>query len=472
MAGLGARDRALGTLDGGQLDVLVVGGINGAGVLLEAVLRGYRAGLVEAVDFASGASGRSTKLVHGGLRYLARGELAIVREAARERDRLLRLAPDLVTPLPYLLPLDSRLERERGRLVLALYDHLGLGALPRHRFVTQGDLATRFRAYAHLGPHGAWEYFEAQTEDARLTIAVLRAAVERGAVVANHVVWTGQRPDDGGNVVELRDALGGGRFEVRASCLVLAVGAALGMAASRSGWKGIDIRPGKGVHLVLRTTAFPASHALAVREPQDRRYLTLRPWRGHLLVGSTDTPADDSELRSGRVQRHEIEYLLAGTRRALPDADLALRAAWSGFRPLIGGGTSTVSLSREDRIFTPGDGVLAVCGGKLTTFRPIARRALDLIDARSGRRGAEGVPGAHRSAHRARVRGDAGTRSRLSRRTPTPGSDRGDVRDPLGRSHVPARSQPHCARRGSRERETLGADHGFVAQLVSGRGGA
>lgn len=383
MTGLGPRDAALAALDDRSFDVLVVGGgITGAGIALELVARGRSCALVEARDFASGTSSRSSKLIHGGLRYLARGELGIVRESLHERRRLLTLAPDIVRPMPYLFPLGSLTEELRVRAVVAMYERLaGDDGLPAHRRVPPREVARHFAGYGDRASRGAVLYYEAQADDFRLTLAVLRAAAERGAVVTNHVRCVSV---DTGPGATLHDERSGRRLRVRARVVVAALGVWLGPAAAEWSWRSAEMRPAKGIHLVLDPPPFDL-HATVVAQHPDRRYLSLMPWHGRVLAGTTDVLADDDQLARPVATEAEVAYVVDAIRASIPSWRPIVRAAWAGFRPLLGGTrTSTVDLSREDRILEPAPGVIAVAGGKLTTYAAIARRVRALVDSHLG----------------------------------------------------------------------------------------
>lgn len=364
--------------------VVVGGGITGAGIVLEATSRGYQCALIEANDFAAGTSSRSSKMIHGGLRYLARREFGIVRESLREREALLALAPQLVTPMPFLLPLRTVMDRAKGLIALPLYERLaGRSALPRHRTVRGSELQRRVPHLAHVDT--AVEYFDAVTDDARLTMTVLRTAAERGAVIANHIALEHLVHAAGETRAHVADA-SGDRFEIRCRLAVLAVGAWLSEIAPRQGWDGVRVRPAKGIHLVLRASA-PLEAAVVVRHPNDGRYLFLIPWKGQILFGTSDTAAGPADLRGPRADPADVTYALACLKAWFPEWQPDIRAAWAGLRPLIDETVvGTADISREDRILEPAPGAVVIAGGKLTTFRAIARRALDIVDLRLGGR--------------------------------------------------------------------------------------
>ncbi len=386
---LGMRDLALERLSTEVFDVCVVGGgITGAGVALDAVSRGFSVALVERDDFASGASSRSSKLVHGGLRYLAKGDIGVCRDALRERELLLRLAPGLVQPIRflYLLPRGGRppFMVDAG---LRAYDLLarrrGADRCRRVELAAAETLAPPLRAERLAG---AWSFVEARTDDARLVLTVLEEAVRRGAVVANHV-----RALDVGTVgarahaLEAYDERSGTGLEIRSRALVNATGVWAfdwsGGAASSA-----RLRPSKGVHLVVPAARLPLACPVVLPVPDGRDVFALP--RGRIVtIGTTDS-AWDIGARPPRVELSEVEYLLAAVRDTL-DVDLKpsdVVAAWAGLRPLIAGRTgATADLSRRHAISISETGVVTVTGGKLTTFR---RMALDAVDAACDRLGA------------------------------------------------------------------------------------
>ena len=378
MSGVGRRADALARIADGSFDVLVVGGgIVGAGVLLDATLRGYRAALVERDDFASGTSSRSSKLIHGGLRYFARGEIGIVRDSLRERAHLVATAPTLVRPMRHIFPMRTRSAALIARTTLTGYDLLG--SRPRHRVMTAREIASDAQL-ATIAPSGAIEYWEAQADDTRLVFATLAAAVGRGAVAVNHVSAVARR--DG--AVQLRDGVDGRGLDVETRAVVFAVGAWLGDARAEFDWSSLRLRPAKGIHVVLRVRPRDANVLMRAR---DGRYLNCMPWHEHVLAGTTDTPATRDEIDDPRAGADDIAYVLDAVRPLYPDAAGSVRAVWAGVRPLVDTrARTTARLSREDQIVPMGRGAFAVAGGKMTTFQAMARRAVDAVDAYLGQK--------------------------------------------------------------------------------------
>jgi glycerol-3-phosphate dehydrogenase len=370
----------------GTFDVLVVGGgITGAGVALDAASRGLSVALVERDDFASGASGRSSRLIHGGLRYLQHGEFGIVRESLRERAILLRLAPHLVRPVAFFIPEADVMRRTTLRTGLTAYDALAAGRHPgRHRVVSAEELG---RVAPGLGrPSPALTYVECRTDDARLTLAVIRTARAHGALVANHAAVAALTTDASGRVTGARIADGASEasFDVRARITVNATGVwadvvrALGCEAPEM------MRPSKGIHLVFRPGAVRTTSAIALRAGNGRPIFVL-PWQDRTYAGTSDTPYD-GELEEPPVEPSDVAYLLEPVARAFPGvSEQDVVASWAGLRPLLDRHDGhTVDLSRRHVIEERPHGLLTVTGGKLTTYRAMAEAAVDAVTRRLG----------------------------------------------------------------------------------------
>ncbi len=397
------RDEALARLAAEEFDVLVVGGgITGAGVALDAASRGLRTALVERHDFASGTSSKSSKLVHGGIRYLQQGEYRLVYENLAERQRLLENAPHLVTPLPFLIPLfgkDGAVNRSVARAyrtALWLYDVTGgLRIGRRHAKVTRAEALEHLPTLRVDRLVAGFLYWDARADDARLTLAVLRTAVlDHGAVAANHTNVEDLLTGDGGRVTGARVApVGAEPFEVRAAVVVNAGG--VWSDEVRALDEGVDprsIRPAKGVHVTVPADAFPCDIAAVLPVPKDRRSIFVVSWGDHVYLGTTDTewdgPLDDPDCTP-----EDVDYLLgaanAVSTRAITPADIT--GIWSGLRPLLapGGGRTpserTADLSRRHTVRTSPGGVVTVTGGKLTTYRRMAEDTVDATVAVLGR---------------------------------------------------------------------------------------
>ncbi len=380
--------RDLEGLTEGTFDLLVVGGgINGAGIARDAAGRGLRTGLVERDDFGSGTSGRSSKLIHGGLRYLEQGRLFQVRESLRERRTLLRVAPQVVRPLPFLLPIyrNGRLGPTRLRIGLALYDLLAGRDLPRHRFFGPEAADHLVPGLREEGLRGGALYTDAVTDDRRLTVLNVLDATRRGAVVANHAELTEVRADGDGLLrASLTDRRGGGRLEVRSRAVVNATGPwAEETARLFDGDAGPRMRPTRGAHIALpRCTG---ETALLFESPDDGRVVLAIPWAGLTLFGTTDTD-DRSDPGTVTPTDEDIEYLLRAARHVLPEAPPPgerLLFAFAGIRPLVGHGTRTPSsVSRRSRIAPSrafGPRFISILGGKLTSYRSLACSVVDRL---------------------------------------------------------------------------------------------
>ena len=418
---LSARGRreALDEMARAPLDVLVIGGgITGAGVALDAAARGYRVGLIERGDFAGGTSSRSTKLVHGGIRYLPELDVPLVREALLERGRLLRNAPHLVHPLAFVLPLYASSRHPVGLPIappggiglglildagLTLYDVLaGRENVARHRRLSAAETTKRAPCLVPDGLKTGFLYYDAQTDDARLTLTVLRTAAARGALLANYCEAADFLRDGGRTVgVVARDTLGQGgeggdeadgetqTREIRARHVVNAAGVWSEQVERLAGeTPQLRVQPSKGTHLVFAKELFGlGDEAIVLPETADRRIIFIVPWLSRALVGTTDDATDN--LRPPVATSDEIDYLLAHlnrfTRRPVTREDIL--ATYAGYRPLLRlqKGRTPARLSRTHAIVEGDDGLLTLSGGKLTTYRRMAEELLDRIDAREGR---------------------------------------------------------------------------------------
>lgn len=384
--GLGARDRALELLAASAsdpLDVLVVGGgVTGAGIGLDAAARGLRVGLVERSDFASGTSSKSSKLVHGGLRYLERGDLRLVREAVAERDLLRRLAPHLVEAVPFIVPAGGRRMRARMGAGLWAYDALSaFKALHMHRRLGAREMRDLLPPMQR-DPRGAYLYHDCKTDDVRLVMELLIGAVRVGALVCNHCEVTAVQPGTGMCAVAVRDACSKQSFEIRARSVVVAAGVwadrleSLIRPHSRP-----RLRPSKGVHLVFNPEQLPVSAAaVLIPDAERRRMLFVVPWLGRVLVGTTDTPYD-GDLDDPSVRPHDYAYCLDALNASF-DVGLTPKhvlGAFAGLRPLVRSAAgATADLSRRHLVYDLAPGVVGITGGKLTTWR---RMAIDAVES-------------------------------------------------------------------------------------------
>lgn len=383
------RDRALARLQGGPFDVLVIGGgITGAGIARDAALRGLAVALVERDDFASGTSSRSSRLVHGGVRYLEHGYLHLVFEASTERRTLLRIAPQVVRPLRFTWPVyrGARIPRWKLQAGLALYDALALFRnVGRHRGLSSSRVLDDEPALSHDGLTGGAQYWDAATDDAALTLANVLDARANDAVVLNHAEVTALTTDKGavtGAVVH--DRLGDSSVTVRARVVVNATGPwtdairHLEDPAAKPAVLGT-----KGVHIAVPAERVGNRGAVTMLSAVDGRVMFTLPAGAQTIVGTTDTPTDASPDQV-RATREDVDYLLRSANAFFPAARLGPRdviSAWAGIRPLVSSGNKgdPASASREHRISTGPLGVIAISGGKLTTYRLIAEQVVDRV---------------------------------------------------------------------------------------------
>lgn len=369
-------------------DLLVIGaGITGAGVARDAAMRGLRVLVVDAQDLAFGTSSRSSRLIHGGVRYLEQGEIGLVYEALRERRRLYKIAGHLVQPSQFLFPAyrGDRLPLWKLRIGLTLYDALSLYRSRGHR--TLGPAAARLMEplLAPAGLRGAVTYEDAVTDDARLTLTTLQDARRHGAEVLTYAAVRSLGRDGPDHIAELGDGL-----RVRARAVLVAAGPwtserLLGIAGREL------LSLSRGIHVVLRAADLPIRQPVVVQAAKERRILFVVPWGARTYLGTTDTAYEGDPAASG-VTPADAEELFSLIGRIMPSAGLRhdrIVSAWSGVRPLVRapaepGDDSTVELSRSHRLVETETGVLALVGGKLTTYRAMAEEAVDRIESRLG----------------------------------------------------------------------------------------
>jgi len=368
--------------------VVIGGGATGLGVALDAAARGLAVALIEAEDFAKGTSSRATKLVHGGVRYLAQGELGLVREALHERAVLLRIAPHLVQPLPFILPLYGARGRWLDQWVyrsgLFLYDLLAGGQ--RLGRTTRLAPAAALALSPGLQPRqlaGALRYWDGQFDDARLAVALARSAIARGAVVVTRCAAVELEHRDGrvaGVIVEDRES--GARHRLETRCVINATGVWVDAVRrmDRAGRADL-VAPSQGVHLVVDRGFLPGEHAMLVPRTADGRVLFAVPWLGRVILGTTDTPRNDLAAEPEPFA-DEVAFILGEAARYLARAPTRadVRSVWVGLRPLVrppetdAGDTKT--LSREHAVLIERSGLVTVTGGKWTTYRAMAEDVL------------------------------------------------------------------------------------------------
>jgi glycerol-3-phosphate dehydrogenase len=384
--------RTVAALKDETFDLLILGGgITGAGVALDASLRGLRVALIDKGDFASGTSSVSSKLVHGGFRYLEHGNFHLVYEALHERRLLLDNAPHLVHTLRFVIPFykSARLRPWQWRAGLTLYDLLaGASNVHRSRPLNERRLRHEFPGLRTEGLEGGADYYDAQMDDARLCVEVVRTAAAQGACVANYVEAVAFAMQ-GGKITGVRavDRVGGGDFAVRARLVLNATGPWVDAVRRMAGDAGAaHLRPTKGVHLVLPDRSLTAAFLLL--HPTDGRVLFVIPWLGKTLIGTTDTLTPESPDHLD-VTPEEVRYLLDAHNHyfapALTAGDVLGR--FVGLRPLVRSRTGKPSaISREFRVFASPSGLLSVAGGKYTTYRRMAEILTDTVVRRLGRR--------------------------------------------------------------------------------------
>ena len=387
-------DRVRAGVDPQPWDLLVVGaGITGAGIARDAAMRGLRVLVVDGRDLAYGTSSRSSRLIHGGVRYLEQGEIGLVYEALRERRRLYKIAGHLVAPVQFLFPAyrGDRLPLWKLRVGLTLYDALSLYRSRGHRTLSPAATRRLEPLLAAEGLRGAVSYEDAVTDDARLTLTTLQSARRHGAEVLTYSPVLALRREGELHVAEV--AVGGGEaVRVRARAVFVAAGPwtsekLLGAAGRQL------LSLSRGIHIVLRAADLPLRQPVVVQAAKERRILFVVPWGARTYLGTTDTAYEGDPGASG-VTTADAEELFKFIGRILPNEGLRhdrIVSAWSGVRPLVraagasaGDGESTVELSRSHRIVETETGVFALVGGKLTTYRAMAEEAVDKVEAALG----------------------------------------------------------------------------------------
>ena len=383
-----SRRAGLGALTGHPADLLIVGGgITGAGIARDAAMRGLRTVLLEQGDLGAGTSSRSSRLVHGGLRYLEQGRLRLVLEANRERRVLLRLAPHLVRPLPFVFPLHQgdRVPLWRLAAGMWLYDLLALFRnVAAHRMLSKRALLAGEPMIRERGLLGGARYFDAQCDDARLVLATARAAALSGARIATYTGVEELELTDG-RVTGARvvDVLTGERGVVRAAAVLNATGPWTDRvrALEDPGCRPL-LRPTKGVHVVVPRSRLGHHEAIAFLSPIDGRVMFALPWGDDSYVGTTDTDAGEPP-ETVTASADDVVYLLRSINALFPNARLGVedvRVTWAGLRPLLRDGAAGPSgASREHAIVEGAAGMLTIAGGKLTTYRVMAQEAVDRV---------------------------------------------------------------------------------------------
>jgi len=381
------RRSQLETIDGKSFDLVVIGGgISGAGIAHEAAFRGLRVALLEKGDIASGTSSASSKLIHGGLRYLEQIKFGLVAESVRERQLLLELAPELVWPIDFVLPTyrDSKHSARKMRLGMWIYQRLaGRHRIGRPRHLGPEEFAELEPALRQDGLVQACIYQDCQTNDARLTLAAAKAAYLAGAAVLPRCEVTGAERD-GESVARLcvTDLLSGQAFKIGAAQIVLAAGPWTDQVVELLGLSHPQlVRRTRGVHICIPVDKAPVTRAVAISHPQDGRAMFILPWgKTHTVVGTTDTDHEGT-VEGLQASREDAEYLLVAYNRYCPAHPLGLDdivSSWTGLRPLVyEPGKPPSKVSREHLIKRLAPNLTVIVGGKLTTFRAMAHEVVE-----------------------------------------------------------------------------------------------
>ena len=379
-------------------DVAIIGGgATGLGVALDAAARGFSVVLIESHDFAKGTSSRATKLVHGGVRYLAQGNISLVREALHERSTLLANAPHLAQPLAFVMPSYKFWEAPFYGVGLKMYDVLaGKAGLGATEFLNRDETLALLPNSKKDGPggqlKGGVKYWDGQFDDARLALALARTAAAKGALLVNYCAATGLIHEDGKAVgLHVKDVETGKAYDIKAKAIINATGVWVDQFRMADGQAiGRDVKamvaPSQGVHIVVDRSFLPASHnmshAMLIPKTADGRVLFAVPWLGKTILGTTDTPRDDV-VREPLAFKGELDFILNESARYLTKAPRRadIKSIWVGLRPLVkpadDDGDDTKGLSREHTILVSKSGLVTVTGGKWTTYRAMAEDVLD-----------------------------------------------------------------------------------------------
>ena len=364
--------------------VIIGGGATGLGTAVEAATRGDRVVLLERGDFAHGTSSRSTKLIHGGLRYLRQGNLRLVADSLAERGRLLRNAPHLVRPLPFVLPTNGWFETAFYATGLKLYDHLaGDHSLGPSRILNSRETLALAPTLAPARARGGLAYVDAQFDDARLAIALAQTAADWGAIPLNHVAVTALvKSHDRVCGVTARDAESGQVFELRAKVIINAAGV-FGDAIRRldEPTAAPELAPSQGAHLVLPRRFLPGDTAVIIPRTADGRVLFAIPWHGCVLIGTTDTPVTET-ADEPRPLTAEIEFLLEHAARYFTPAPAAsdILSVFAGLRPLVKSDQATSRTPRDHALLVSPSGLVSISGGKWTTYRKMGEDTVNTAE--------------------------------------------------------------------------------------------
>ena len=382
-------------------DVLIIGGgITGAGLALDAAARGLKTALVEKRDFAAGTSSRSTKLIHGGLRYLEQFDVALVREALLERSVLARIAPHQAEAFPFVIPIYADRQRNYDhplimRAGLFLYDLLaGRQNFAKHRRLSREEALRLAPQLDPRGLKGAFLYYDALTNDSRLVIEIVKAAHQHGAAIANYTRVESYLRDADGKITGARvlDELSGERIELRARVTINATGIWMEEMIRLDGGsaEGLKkkLRPAKGIHLTIAANRLKVDAAWLIPSLTGHRFYFVVPWEGRVNIGTTDTDYSGGK-DFPQAEHDEVAEILNAINSYFPEANLDpsdVISAWAGLRPLISDANAkdTTKVSRKEEMIETADGLISIGGGKLTTYRAMAEHGIDLVLKRLG----------------------------------------------------------------------------------------
>lgn len=379
-----SRDKLLAEMRGGKSldwDIIIIGGgITGAGILREAVRRGYRALLLEQGDFSSGTSSRSSKMVHGGLRYLAAGDVKLTKESLTERERLLTEAPGLVDRINFYFALSKGLFPGRWAMavILTIYDFIA--GIYDHRYHNNRRLGERFPGLEQGHLNGAASYSDAMVDDSRLVLRVLQESIEAGGTAINYSKVSELLLEEGQvQGVRLIDSEGGDDISLHAPVVINATGAWADRLRNQVNPEK-RIRPLRGSHLIIPRELMPVSDVLTSLHPEDKRGVYVYPWEGTTVIGTTDLDHSEDLDIEASINNAEVDYLLHAFNVQFPKQTITradIISSWAGVRPVIGSESSKdPSKERRDHAVWSDNGLITVSGGKLTTFRLIALDAL------------------------------------------------------------------------------------------------
>lgn len=365
----------------GAVDLIVIGGgVTGAGVFLEAVNRGWRTLLVEQKDFAWGTSSRSSKMVHGGLRYLKEGRLLQTRAAIQEREDLLKALPGLVDPLGFLVPVYANYGPSRRLMATGLSLYSLLALQKQHQAYGPKQMLVQIPQLKQQHLTGGFYFRDAQVDDARLVLRLINQGVANGGLALNYTAARDIRRDDKGRIagVVVEDVETGGQKEIQAKAVINATGV-WAEKLHPAPKNALHLRPLRGSHLIFPGKCFPGRHVISFLHPQDQRPIFLFPWEGCAILGTTDIDHDGNLDEPPVITEAEANYLMAGLRFIMPELPLSMAdciASMAGIRPVLGKGGVTASRESREHVVWRDRGLITVTGGKLTTFRLLAHDAL------------------------------------------------------------------------------------------------